>query len=100
MNTFKSYQSTGVTTETTVYTGAVNTQATVIGMSVANTSTSPVYVSVKLNSAYVIKDAPVVAGSALVAVGGDQKLVVEAGDSISVSSTGTVDVIMSVLEIS
>lgn len=96
---FKSFQSTSVTTETTVYTGPASTETTVIGLSVACTSTSPATVSVKLNSAYIVKDAPVPVGGALVAVGGEQKVVLEATDTLSVISDETVDVITSVLEI-
>jgi hypothetical protein len=96
---FKSFQSTSVTTETTVYTGPASTETTVIGLSVACTAASPATVSVKLNSAYIVKDAPVPVGGALVAIGGEQKVVVEATDTLSVISDETVDVITSVLEI-
>jgi hypothetical protein len=96
---FKSFQSTSVTTETTVYTGPADTETTVIGLSVACTSASPATVSVKLNSAYIVKDAPVPVGGALVAVGADQKVVAQPTDTISVTSDETVDVIISVLEI-
>lgn len=98
-NTFKSYQNTSVTTETVVLTGPAATQTTVIGLSIANTASVPVYVDVKLNTAYVVKKAPVPVGGALVVVGGDQKIVVETLDTIKVTSTGTVDVITSTLEI-
>jgi hypothetical protein len=98
-NTFKSYQSTSVTTETTVFTGADSTQTTIIGLSIANTATSPAYASVKLNTAYIVKNAPIPVGGALVVVGGDQKLVVEDGDTVSVTSDQTVDVVTSTLEI-
>lgn len=98
-NTFKSYQNTGVTTETIILTGPASTQTTVIGLSIANTAAVPVYVDVKLNTAYVVKQAPVPVGGALVVVGGDQKIVVETLDTIKVTSTGTVDVITSTLEI-
>lgn len=96
---FKSFQSTSVTTETTVYTGPASTETTVIGLSVACTSANPATVSVKLNSAYIVKDAPVPVGGSLVAIGGEQKVVVEATDTLSVISDETVDVITSVLEI-
>ena len=99
-NTFKSYQNTSVTTEVTVLTGASATQTTVIGLSAANTAAVPAYVSVKLNTAYLVKDAPVPVGGALVVVGGDQKVVVETSDTVKISSTQTVDVITSTLEIS
>jgi len=98
-NTFKSYQSTAVTSETTVLTGPSNTQTTVIGMSIANTSESACNVDVKLNTAYIVKGAPIPVGGSLVIVGGDQKVVVEASDTIKVTSTASVDVITSTLEI-
>jgi hypothetical protein len=99
-NAFKNYTSTSVTTETTVLTGPASTETTVIGLSIANTGASVATVDVKLNTAYVVKDAPVPVGGSLVVVGGDQKLVVEAADTIKVTSDITVDVITSTLEIS
>jgi hypothetical protein len=98
-NTFRSYQSTSVTTEATVLTGPSSTQTTVIGLSIANTGAGLATVSVKLNTAYIVKDAPVPVGGSLVAIGGEQKVVVEATDTIKVSSDVTVDVITSTLEI-
>jgi hypothetical protein len=99
-NAFKNYTSTSVTTETTVLTGPASTETTVIGLSIANTGASVATVDVKLNTAYVVKSAPVPVGGSLVVVGGDQKLVVEAADTIKVTSDITVDVITSTLEIS
>ena len=98
-NNFKSYQSTSVTTEATVLTGPADKETTVIGMSVANTGASAATASVKLNTAYLVKDAPIPVGGSLVVIGGDQKTVVEATDTLKVSSDVTVDVITSVLEI-
>lgn len=98
-NTFKSFQSVAVTAETTVYTGPASAQATIIGLSTANVSDVPAYVSIKLNSAYIVKNAPVPVGSSLISVGGDQKLVIETGDILSISSDNPVDVVLSVLEI-
>ena len=98
-NTFKSYQSTSVTTEATVLTGPASTQTTVIGLSIANTGASAAAVDVKLNTAYIVKAAPIPVGGSLVVVGGDQKVVVEATDTLKVTSDITVDVITSVLEI-
>lgn len=99
-NTFKSYQSTGITTQTTVFTGPANTQTTIIGLSVANTSASNVTIDVLLNTAYMIKGATVPVNNSMVIIGGDQKVVIETGDTVKVSSSGTVDVIFSTLEIS
>lgn len=98
-NIFKSYQSADVTTETIVFTGPASTQTTVIGLSVANTSGAYTTASIKLNSAYIVKDAPIKAGGSLIAIGGDQKVVVEDGDTVSVIADQTVDVITSTLEI-
>lgn len=106
-NTFKNYLTANVgTTATTVLTGASGAQTTVIGMTVANTTTSSVTASVTLTSGattvYLVKNASVPAGGALVPIGGDQKVVVEASDVIQVqsSASSSLDVIVSVLEIS
>jgi hypothetical protein len=102
-NTFKSYLASGVTTQTTVLTAAANTQTTLIGLSLANTSTGAGAASVVLTRStsdyYVIKNASVPAADALVLYGGDQKLVMQAGDILKVTSTAAVDVIVSVLEV-
>lgn len=103
-NTFKSYLAAGVTTSTTVLTGATSTQTTLIGLSLANTTTTAINVDATLTRGstvvYVIKNAAVPAGDSLILYGGDQKLVVQAGDILKVISSGSVDVIASVLEVS
>ncbi len=99
-NNFRGYESTGITAETIVYTGPASTQVTIIGLTASNASGNATLVSIKKNSAYLVKDAPVANGGSLVAVGGDQKIVIEPSDTISVSADNTVDVIMSTLEIS
>lgn len=78
--------------------------ATLIGLSLANTTGANVTVSAKLNksggsSAFIVKDATVLPGGALVAVGGDQKLVLEAGDTVTAYASGSssVDAIVSYL---
>lgn len=102
-NTFKSYLASTVTTQTTVLTAAAGTQTTLIGLSLANTSTGAASVQVTLTRGstvvYVIKDASVPAADALVLYGGDQKLVMQASDILKVTSTASVDVIVSVLEV-
>ena len=102
-NTFKSYPSAGITTESTVYTGPSATQTTVIGMTVANTTASNITCSVKLSdgstTVFLVKDATILPGGALVPVGGDQKVVVEAGDTLRVEASGAVDALVSVLEV-
>lgn len=80
------------------------TTATCIGFSLANTSASAITVSAKLNksggsSAFLIKDATVLPGGALIAIGGDQKMVLEAGDTITsyASASNAADAIVSYL---
>jgi hypothetical protein len=80
------------------------TTATVIGLSLANIVSTNVTISAKLvkadtSSAFLVKDATVLPGGAIVIVGGDQKVVLEAGDSITAyASAGTsVDAVISYL---
>lgn len=66
--------------------------ATLIGTSLANTGATAITVSAKLNksggsSAFLVKDATVLPGGALVIVGGDQKVVLEAGDTVTAYSS-------------
>ena len=107
-NTFKNSITGSIgTTNTTVYTTPVATAATVIGVSVANVVTNNISVSVRLTdtstskTVYLVKDALLVPGGSAVLVGGEQKLVMEATDSLSVVSSlaNSADVIVSVLEI-
>ena len=87
------------------YTVGASTQTTVIGLTVANTSASAVSIDVTLNDAandtYLVKDAPVPVGGALVPIGGNQKVVLITGDSIKVNSSAasSVDAVLSILEI-
>ena len=78
--------------------------ATAIGLSVANVSNSTVTANVYLNdgvdNTHIVYNAPIPSGGTLVALGGEQKLVMVTGDSIFIQSTGPCDVILSVLEIS
>jgi hypothetical protein len=90
-----------------VYETPLATSTTVIGVGVANTNSQNISVSVMVrdNSAnkvvYVVKDSLILPGSSNVLVGGEQKLVLEAGDFLSVTSSlaNSADVIVSVLEI-
>ena len=106
-NTFKNYFSKDVgTSAATVYTCPSATQTTVIGLSVANTSASPITTDVYITSSsvdyYLIKSGVVPVGGSLVVVGGDQKVVLEAADALKVltSAATSADVVASVLEIS
>ena len=53
------------------------------------------------DSVYLVKSAPIPAGSSLVVVGGDQKLVLEPGDAVKVTSSqaSSADVVLSHLDI-
>lgn len=105
-NTFKNYFNKSVgTTAVSVYTCPAATQTTFIGMTIANTSAAAITCDVYITSGgvdyYVVKTAPVPVGQALVPIGGDQKIVLEAGDIIKVvtSAASSADVIASLLEI-
>jgi hypothetical protein len=105
-NSFKNYGTAAIGTATTaVYTANTGVQATVIGMTVANllntSITANVIVNISNSSFFMVKNAQVDPGSALIPVGGGQKLVLEAGDSITVNTNtaSSVDVIVSLLEI-
>lgn len=105
-NTFKSYPSKNVgTSAATIYTCPSSTQTTLIGLSVANTTISPIttdaYITRSSVDYYLIKTATVPVGAALVIVGGDQKVVLQTGDVLKVvtSVTSSADVACSLLEI-
>lgn len=95
------------TTAQNVYAAAAGVQATVIGMTIANITPSPIAANVFLSggnitsNVYLVQQATIAPGGALVPIGGDQKLVLEAGDYLQVNTSValSVDVIVSVLEI-
>lgn len=84
--------------------GAGNT-AVIVGLTVTNITGSAVSANVWLNdqsaNTNLVVNGPISSGSSLVLVGGDQKVVLQAGDSIYVqmSAASSADVIMSILEI-
>ncbi len=107
-NTFKNSITGSIgTTNVNVYTTPAATSTTVIGVSVANVISQNISVSVKLTDSslsktvHLVKDALLVPGSSAVLVGGEQKLVMEANDYLTVisSAANSADVIVSVLEI-
>ena len=105
-NTFTSYMNKDVgTSASTVVTVGASTQTTIIGLSFANTTTSPItasaYITRSAVNYYLIEDATVPVGSSLVVVGGDQKVVMVTGDALKVitSAAASADVITSVLNI-
>jgi hypothetical protein len=111
-NSFLTETDTGVgTSPASIYTCPASTQTTVIGLSISNIVSSQILVDVQLDasartsgaedSVYLIKDAPIPVGSSLVVVGGDQKVVMEPGDIIKVTSdtASSADVVLSHLDI-
>lgn len=111
-NTFLSETQSAVgIVSSTILTCPASTQTTIIGLSVANRVTSQIKVSVQLeahlrtsgteDNVYLVKDAPIPVGGALVVVGGDQKVVMEPGDKITVVSdtASSADVVLSHLDI-
>ena len=107
-NTFKnSITSLVGTTGVNIYQAPSATSTTVIGVSVANVNTQNISVSVMIHdtstakAVHLVKNALIVPGGASVLVGGEQKLVLESTDFLSVTSSlvNSADVIVSVLEI-
>lgn len=105
-NNFTRYFNKNVgTSAATVVTVGASTQTTIIGLSFANTTTSPITVSAYITASavdyYLVKDATVPVGSSLVVVGGDQKTVLITSDALKVisSAASSCDVITSVLNI-
>ena len=105
-NTFTSYVNKNVgTSAATVVTVGASTQTTIIGLDIANTSASPItadaYITRSAVNYYIVKGATVPVGGSLIAVGGDQKVVLITGDALKVvtSAAASADVITSVLNI-
>jgi len=106
-NNFKNYAQSAVgISPTTIYTAGAGVQTTVIGFTVSNnletSITANVIVNIGGSNYYMARKVPIDPGNSLVPIGGDQKLVLESGDYISVSTSdaSSSDVIMSALEIS
>ena len=105
-NTFTRYLNKSVgTSAATVVTVGAGKQTTIIGLSLANTTTSPITVSAYITASavdyYLVKDATVPVGGTLVVVGGDQKTVLVTNDALKVisSAASSADAITSVLNI-
>ena len=103
-NTFKlkSKANVGVTTSN-VYVVPASTTTVVIGLVLANTSSSQITASIKLNAGSVVflaKDIPIPSGSSFEYMGGN-KIVMEAGNSLIVqaSAANSLDTVASIMEI-
>lgn len=105
-NTFKSTANANIETSgNTIYTCPTATQTTLIGMTIANKTTGTVTANIHLRRSgvdyVVLANVPILSGSTLVPIGGEQKLVLQAADELraNVSTNNSVDVIASLLEI-
>lgn len=109
-NAFKTFTAQNIDTsstgKTTLYTCPSSTETTIIGLNIANILTVSITVTVELldggsTLTHLVKDAIVPVGSSLVAVGGPQKIVMNATDVLKVyaSQDNSCDAILSVLEI-
>ena len=94
------------TSDSDVYTVPSATSTTVIGMNLANITSSAITADITLvnndgPNVNIVKSAPRPVGGSLVAIGGDQKLVMEASDIIKVKSSAatSIYVALSILEI-
>ena len=98
MNVFKNYTGEATTTGATVYTVPSATTSVLLGLNLANKTSTGVTVSVTLAGTYIIKDAPIPAGSALSIL--DGKIIAEASEAIVVTASANtaVDAIISVME--
>lgn len=81
------------------------TTTVVVGLTVSNRTGATINVDVSLlnsgNTYYIVKNAPITSGGALVPIGGDQKLVLINGDAVQVKSdaANSADAVMSIMEI-
>jgi hypothetical protein len=94
----------GVTATTVYNPTAAGIQSTVIGLTLANTVTSPITASVTVTSGattvYIIKNTSIPSGNSL-SILGDGKFIVEQNDVVQVISSAatSVDVLLSVVEV-
>jgi hypothetical protein len=93
-----------VTASTTVYNPTtVGVQCTLIGLLIANTTTSTITAIVTLNSGAttvnIVKNVVIPPGTSLDVVQA-AKIIVERNDVLAVSATGAVDVLVSAIEVS
>jgi len=106
-NTFKNAVYNGANTSASanmaVYTVPSSTRAVVIGLTLANTSSSQITASIKLSAGqtvYLAKDIPIPSGSSFEYMGGN-KIIMLTGNTISVSSNtaDSLDTVLSFMEI-
>jgi hypothetical protein len=105
-SSFKSAIASSVgTSSVDIYTTPALTSTTVIGLSIANKVGTGITTSATITkggtTVYLIKAAPIPSGGALILFGGDQKLVLETGNKISIitNTLTSADVVLSFLEV-
>ena len=112
-NTFKVVTKAGVTSADVIYTVASSTTTVVLGVMVGNTTTSQVTATISLASTTgsragannennqtveLVTNAPVPVGGTLELLSGN-KVVMEAGDALSLTASGSSDIAVSIMEI-
>ena len=111
-NTFKvktnSAMPTSAGTPLTLYTVPSSTTSVVLGLMLCNINTSQVTADVQLVSdtsdtetnetVFLAKDIPIPAGSSIELLAGN-KVVMEAGDALSLTASGSSDIAVSIMEI-
>ncbi len=106
-NTFKNEvfngSNTTASTDMSVYTVPSSTTTVVIGLVLANITTSQITASIKLSAGttvFLAKDIPIPSGSSFEYMAGN-KIVMEAGDSLIVqaSAANSLDTVASIMEI-
>ena len=106
-NTFKNEvfngSNTTASTDMNVYTVGSSTTTGVIGLVLANTTSSQITASIKLNAGsivYLAKNIPIPSGSSFEYMGGN-KIVMETGNSLIVqaSAANSLDTVASIMEI-
>ena len=81
-NVFKNYIASSVGTGGDTLTCPANSTITIIGMTLANIITSNIKVTSYCAVTYLTFETIITPGSSLIVVGGDQKVVLEAGDQL------------------
>ena len=106
-NTFKNKVCDGSTTSADalmqLYTAPSSTTTVVIGLTLANTTTSQITADIKLNAdsnVFLAKNIPIPSGSSFEYMAGN-KIIMEAGHTLSVSSNtaNSLDTVASIMEI-
>ena len=95
---FNRYVRNNVVLSQDIITCPAGSVITIIGVTVANVTGNLTTVTVKAAGANILKDVEIGRGSAIVPIGGEQKVVLTSGDTLTVSADFAVDVIASVLE--